>query len=45
MTETYHGDLARGARWDDPVFAIAWPLPDPILAERDLTHPPVAALA
>lgn len=45
MTEAYHADLARGARWDDPAFAIAWPLPDPILSERDLAHPPVAAQA
>jgi len=42
MTEAYHGDLARGARWDDPAFGIAWPLPDPILSERDLTHPLIA---
>jgi len=45
MTENYHGDLARGARWDDPIFGIAWPLPDPILSERDLAHPPVTAAA
>jgi dTDP-4-dehydrorhamnose 3,5-epimerase len=41
MTEAYHGALSRGARWNDPAFAIAWPLPDPILSERDLIHPPV----
>ncbi len=41
MTEFYHGEAARGARWDDPAFAITWALPDPILSERDLTHPPV----
>jgi len=40
MTEAYHGDLGRGARWDDPAFGIVWPLPDPILSERDLVHPP-----
>jgi dTDP-4-dehydrorhamnose 3,5-epimerase len=43
MTEAYHGDLSRGARWDDPAFGIVWPLPDPILSERDLMHPPVTA--
>ncbi len=42
MTEAYHRDLARGARWDDPAFGISWPLPDPIISERDLTYPPVA---
>lgn len=43
MTEAYHADLARGAPWDDPTFGIVWPLPDPILSARDLTHPPVPA--
>jgi dTDP-4-dehydrorhamnose 3,5-epimerase len=35
MSESYHADLARGVRWDDPKLAIRWPLPDPILSERD----------
>lgn len=39
MTEAYHANSARGARWNDPAFAIAWPLPDPILSERDAAHP------
>jgi len=39
MSETYRGDLARGARWNDPAFAIAWPMPNPILSERDATYP------
>ena len=43
MTEAYHGDLVRGARWDDPAFGIVWPLPAPILSERDQAHPPVTA--
>ena len=43
MTETYWPALARGARWDDPAFAIAWPLHDPILSERDTAHPPIPA--
>lgn len=38
MTEAYHPSLVRGARWDDPTFAIAWPIPDPILSERDRTY-------
>lgn len=25
MTEFFHPECARGARWDDPVFAIEWP--------------------
>ncbi len=43
MTEAYHGELTRGARWDDPAFAIEWPMPDPILSERDLAHPLIGA--
>ena len=45
MTEPYHADLAGGARWDDPVFRISWPLLDPILSERDLSYPPIVAPA
>jgi dTDP-4-dehydrorhamnose 3,5-epimerase len=37
MTETYRPDLARAARWNDPAFGIAWPLPEPVLSERDAT--------
>jgi dTDP-4-dehydrorhamnose 3,5-epimerase len=35
MSEPYQPDLARGVRWDDPKLAVQWPLPDPILSERD----------
>ena len=38
MTESYVPDLACGARWDDPAFAIVWPLPAPLLSERDCAH-------
>jgi dTDP-4-dehydrorhamnose 3,5-epimerase len=40
MTAFYVPDLARGARWDDPAFAIVWPLADPILSPRDASFPP-----
>ncbi len=39
MTEAYHADLARGVRWDDPMFGIAWPVAVPILSDRDLSLP------
>jgi dTDP-4-dehydrorhamnose 3,5-epimerase len=39
MSEFYFPELARGYRWDDPAFQIAWPLPDPILSERDRGYP------
>ena len=39
MTERYSPAHARGVRWDDPVFAITWPVGDPILSERDAPYP------
>jgi dTDP-4-dehydrorhamnose 3,5-epimerase len=39
MTEFFHPELARGVRWNDPAFAIDWPLHDPIMSERDATYP------
>jgi len=39
MSESYHPQLARGVRWDDPRLGIKWPLPDPILSERDRSYP------
>jgi len=35
-------DHARGIRWDDPAFAIAWPLDDPIVNDRDRAYPDFA---
>ena len=39
MGETYVAELARGARWDDPAFAISWPLSPVLINERDATYP------
>lgn len=39
MGESYKADFARGVRWNDPVFAIDWPLPPQRLSERDATYP------
>jgi dTDP-4-dehydrorhamnose 3,5-epimerase len=33
-------EAERGLRWDDPALAIRWPLPSPILSDRDRSHPP-----
>lgn len=38
MSESYRPGLARGVRWDDPKLGITWPLPDPIVSERDRTY-------
>jgi dTDP-4-dehydrorhamnose 3,5-epimerase len=39
MSEFYMPDFAAGVRWNDPAFAIAWPLGDPILSPRDAAYP------
>lgn len=35
MGEVYDPSLARGVRWDDPAFAIEWPLKPTVVSERD----------
>lgn len=35
ISEIYHPESARGLRWDDPAFGIAWPLPVSAMSERD----------
>jgi dTDP-4-dehydrorhamnose 3,5-epimerase len=42
MTEFYHAEAARGVRWDDPVFAIAWPAGERIILPRDREYPLLA---
>ncbi|MBO6783515.1 MAG: dTDP-4-dehydrorhamnose 3,5-epimerase [Alphaproteobacteria bacterium] len=39
MGALYVADLARGVRWDDPAFAIAWPFEPVAMAERDANYP------
>lgn len=39
MSEYYEPQYDRAARWNDPAFAIEWPLPDPIMNERDRSYP------
>lgn len=45
MSVAYVADAARGARWNDPAFAIRWPLADPIVSERDARYPDFDARA
>lgn len=35
MSAHYHPESEQGIRWNDPRFAITWPLPDVILSEKD----------
>ena len=39
MSQAYSPDHARGYRWNDPAFRISWPIPDPILLDRDRDYP------
>jgi dTDP-4-dehydrorhamnose 3,5-epimerase len=42
MTAYYHPGAGAGLNWDDPAIGIRWPLPDPILSERDAAYPMLA---
>ena len=35
LSATYHPELARGVRWNDPAFAIPWPLEVTVVSQRD----------
>lgn len=35
MSEFYHPECARGVRWDDPAFALIWPIAAAVLSPRD----------
>jgi dTDP-4-dehydrorhamnose 3,5-epimerase len=39
MTDFFAPDLGSGVRWNDPAFAIRWPLPAGTLSERDAAYP------
>jgi dTDP-4-dehydrorhamnose 3,5-epimerase len=39
ISEPYAPSAASGVRWDDPAFAIAWPLPTRVISERDRSWP------
>jgi dTDP-4-dehydrorhamnose 3,5-epimerase len=39
ISESWQPQAAAGVRWDDPAFAIQWPLPVTVIAERDRTFP------
>lgn len=39
MSEFYHPESARGVRWDDPAFAIHWPMKVEFISARDRSFP------
>ncbi|MDE3179938.1 MAG: dTDP-4-dehydrorhamnose 3,5-epimerase [Acidobacteriota bacterium] len=42
ISTPFHPESARGLRWNDPAFAIDWPLPNPILSKRDGSLPEIS---
>jgi len=38
-TAPYAPRLERGVRWDDPKFAIRWPIEPTVMSEKDRSHP------
>jgi dTDP-4-dehydrorhamnose 3,5-epimerase len=40
VSAAYSPEHERGLRWDDPTFAIAWPLPAAHISDKDLAWPP-----
>jgi dTDP-4-dehydrorhamnose 3,5-epimerase len=40
ISEFHAPEFARGVRFDDPAFAIEWPMAPAVISERDLAFPP-----
>jgi dTDP-4-dehydrorhamnose 3,5-epimerase len=38
MSDFYYPELARGVRWNDPAFQIAWPFAPEVISDRDRTY-------
>ncbi len=39
MSEFYHPECARGVKWNDRAFRIAWPINNPTISARDQQYP------
>lgn len=39
MSEFYEPDAQRGVRFDDPAFALTWPLPITVVSDKDRSWP------
>jgi dTDP-4-dehydrorhamnose 3,5-epimerase len=39
MSDFYAPAQASGVRWNDPAFAIQWPIENPIMIDRDRNYP------
>jgi dTDP-4-dehydrorhamnose 3,5-epimerase len=38
MSEFYMPERSKGIRWDDPAFAIRWPLENQVISEKDKSY-------
>ena len=38
VSQSYAPDHEAGYRWDDPAWNIRWPIPNPILSDKDASH-------
>ena len=43
-TDLYDPETEIGLAWDDPALAIAWPVSEPVLSNRDRHHPSLGEL-
>lgn len=43
MTEYYYAEYARGIRWNDPAFAIPWPMDIMVISDNDRRYHDFAA--
>ena len=43
-SDYYAPELDRGLLWNDPALGIDWPISDPLLSEKDRSHPPLRDL-
>ena len=39
ISEFHDASCARGVRWDDPAFGVAWPHPPAVMSDRDRSYP------
>jgi dTDP-4-dehydrorhamnose 3,5-epimerase len=42
-TDYWHAEHERTLKWDDPALGIAWPVRDPVIAEKDAAGVPLAS--
>ena len=42
MSTAYVPGAERGLRWNDPAFAITWPIEPPVMSQRDAAYPDFA---